>query len=868
MSTARYGHLVLAAILVVGCGDGGGSDGDGACPEFDPWETGGDGAPVSSPPPAGEARAGRITSEADVPTGVKNQAEVGDFMLRNSKVLFVIEDMGSSDGYNPFGGEIVHADLVGTDGEPLGLNNFGESFHGLAARLLDPTSVSVIADGSDGTEAIVRVVGEVVNMPLLDVGFGIIFFVSDGVTYSADYVLGPDAEFLEVRFNVRNPLDQRAYPNLHIVGTIQGDGLVEWTPESGFDKSGMSGEHLLYGHVGEEIGYAWMNPDGTTLQQVIVESGMLVAERGEDLDMEPCDEQVLGMVRLVVAGGGAESLLGAARRVQGEAEPDATTFELSVEGGGDASLARVHVTDPSGTYLTSVIADGEGVWSAGLVHGDYLATAVLDGHPPARDVAFTVPAPGSSVDIAIPQAGTVAYSAVDGDGAAVPVKLVVFADDPPDPLPASFGEKEYPGGASTYVFDVTGSGSFTLPPGGYSVTASRGFEYEIDTRSFSVTAGSETTVDLTLGHVVDSTGMLCGDFHVHSYLSPDSWDDRGEKVRAAIAEGVEILASTDHEWVADYAPDVEAEGLQALIYGLSGEELTTFAYGHFNVYPQTVMDDEPNDGAIVWYYRDAPDIFAEVRTDPIDPVLQINHPRSESFQGYFTHLGLDPAEGTIRRSENWTTDFDAVEVFNSDDIENEWEVVLDYFGLLNMGLKLAATGTSDTHDYVGDEIGYARTCLIVGHDAPADLSHEAVRDTVKAQKAVVSGGILVTVEGPSGELPGDVIDASGGTADIHVVVQAPLWIDADELRVFVDGAETHTITLDSTTEDPTNPVVRYDDTITVSTADGADGWVLCAAQGEEEMDPVAVGRRPFGMTNPLYLDADGDGEIAPRLTPP
>ncbi len=861
--------IAIVCIALSACGSGGGdSDADAACPEFDPWRTGDDGADVSVPPPAGEARAGRISSPGDVPPGVKNKAEVGDFMLRNGRVVFVIEDGGPSDGYGPFGGEIVHADLVGPDGEPLGNNLFGESYHGLAARLLDPQSVTVLSDGSDGGEAVVRVVGEVVNMPLLDVGFSVIFDVNDGATYSADYVLGPDDEYLEVRFNVRNPLARLTYVNLFMFGTVQGDGLMNFTDDGGFDESTRGGRHALYGHVGEDISYGWMNPDGGTLQQVITESGMFIGEKGDMLGIEACTTEVVGMIRLVVAGGGAESLLAARRRIEGVDEPASSTFSVSVVGGGDAAGARVHVTDAAGGYVTSIIAGESGIFTAGLAAGDYLATAVLDGHPPLRDEPFSVPAGGADVDLAIPQAGTVDYTVVDDAGTPSPAKLIVYQDPTPSQLPAMFGEKEYPRHASLVLFQTAGSGSFFLPPGDYAVTTSRGFEYEIDEQDITVSAGAATALDVTLDHVVDSTGIMCGDFHVHSVHSADSSDPRRMKLEAAVAEGLEILASTDHEWTADYAPDVEAAGLQGLIHGLSGEELTTFAYGHFNVFPQTVRPDQPNGGAIDWYYREAPEVFAEVRTDPYDPVLQINHPRSESFQGYFTALGFDPADGSVGHPERWSPDFDAMECFNSKDFNAEIDAVLDWFALLSMGMSVAVTGNSDSHDLVGDELGYCRTCMIFGHDDPSALTHEAVRDAIKGMRAVVSGGILVTAEGPAGEGPGDVADAPGGSADVHVLVQAPLWIDVDVLRVFVDGIETETITLDDTTADPANPVVRYDDTLTVSTADGADGWVVVEAEGDVEMDPVVLGRLPFGVTNPIYLDADGDGEILPRLSIP
>jgi hypothetical protein len=495
---------------------------------------------------------------------------------------------------------------------------------------------------------------------------------------------------------------------------------------------------------------------------------------------------------------------------------------------------------------------------------------VLDGHPVLGDVPFTAGGSGTHVALEIPQAGTVAYTVADGAGDPVPAKVMFFPDVAPDPLPPSFGERTFPGAAATYVFDPSAAGSLALPPGDYTVVAARGTEYEIDEQALTVAAGTETGVDLVIDHSVDSTGMLCGDFHVHSEYSPDSSDRRGDKVRAAAAEGVEILVSTDHEWVADYQVDVEAEGLTAWVHGVPGEELTTYDYGHFNVYPQTVRTDLPNRGAIDWYYREPRDVFDEVHADPLDPVLQVNHPRSGPALGaYFNACGFDPVEGTVSHPELWSTDFEALEVWNGEDFRSqEGGTDADWFALLDMGLRFAATGNSDTHDLLWSEIGFPRNCLVVGHDDPARLTHADVRDAVKAMKVVVSGGILVLAEGPGGEGPGEIADAPGGLADIHVIVQAPTWMAADRLRVFVGGSEVATITLDGSTADPTNPAVRFDDTIAVATVDGEDGWVVVEAEGDSPMDPVTVGRLAFGVTNPIFLDADGDGTITARRPPP
>ncbi len=870
-ATRRLTFAMLAGLAAVAC-SGGEGGGDDTCSAFPPWQTGDDGADVSIPPPGGQARAGRIRTADAVPHGLKNQAQEGDVMLRNGRVLFVIEDDEQSDGYQPFGGGIVFADLVGPDGEPQGRNNFGESFHGLSISLLEPDSVTVLADGSDGGEAVVRVVGEMRNMPLLDVAFSFMFVTNHGARYILDYVLGPDSSFLEIRFHIRNPHPSPdfRYVNLLIFGAIMGDGQALFTPEGGFDLDALSGAHDLYGHVGEGISYAWMDAQGGRLRYVMEESKILVGDKGADIQIERCSEVTVPVIRLLVTEGGAEALLAGARRVRGEEEPPGTQFLLSVQGGGDPSAARVHVTTVDGAYVTSITRDAGGAWTAGLEPGDYLATVALDGHPAVLDQPFAVTPAGASVDVTIPQAARVTTSVADGDGSAVPAKIMFFPDAAPAPLPPGFGEKRYPLSATVTLFDPWAAATVLLPPGGYSVVASRGYEYEIDEQEITAEAGSDTTVDLVIEHAVDSTGMLCGDFHVHSEYSPDSSDTRGAKVSASAAEGVEILASTDHEWTADYQVDIEAEGLQAWVHGVPGEELTTYDYGHFNVYPQTIRTDRPNQGAIDWYYRTPPDVFGEVHSDPLEPVLQINHPRSStSLGGYFNACGFDPVEGTLGHPDMWYGDFEAVEVWNGDDFRRqEEETVVDWFALIDMGLRFAAMGNSDTHELLWSEIGYPRSCLLVGHDEPVTLTNVQVRDAVKAMRVIVSGGILVTAQGPGGEGPGEIADAPSGTADIHVRVQAPTWVSAERLRVFVGGEETATITLDGSTADPSNPAVRFDDVLVIATPGGLDGWVVFVAEGDATLDPVTVGQRPFGVTNPIFLDADGDGSITPRRPPP
>ena len=85
-----------------------------------------------------------------------------------------------------------------------------------------------------------------------------------------------------------------------------------------------------------------------------------------------------------------------------------------------------------------------------------------------------------------------------------------------------------------------------------------------------------------LAHSVASTGVMCGDFHIHAMYSADSSDPVVYKVKGAIADGLDIPISSEHAWVTDFQPEVVKLGRGRMTEGqedmftilrLSGESL-------------------------------------------------------------------------------------------------------------------------------------------------------------------------------------------------------------------------------------------------------------------------------------------------------
>ena len=90
--------------------------------------------------------------------------------------------------------------------------------------------------------------------------------------------------------------------------------------------------------------------------------------------------------------------------------------------------------------------------------------------------------------------------------------------------------------------------------------------------------------------------------------SNDSGDDSLDKVRQAVADGVELPVRSDHEWVGDFAAEITALGVEKFAKGIGSIELTSMElWGHMGVFPLTPDATKPNAGAPHWQTWPTPD---------------------------------------------------------------------------------------------------------------------------------------------------------------------------------------------------------------------------------------------------------------------
>ncbi len=850
MSRNAYARLIVCVVLAA-CGDDSPS-----CPlAFSDGDPDGHADPLGAT--SGEARAGRIRGDQlpAVPSGLVTWKD-GDFVLANDKVALVIEDAGDSDLYDPWGGRPVGLAAV-EGGKLVRPSNFGEVFFLTGRSSIVTEAVTVLADGSDGGPAIIRARGKLHPIPFFENLIGIVYKDQyTDIEAAIDYELAPGADHVDIRMHYASARNEvtKVPSTLHAVMFAGRTSPVPFQPDHGFDQT-LSG--APYVALPEDGATSWgYVPGEGTLGSSISASGFLGAF-SPGFEIPSCGTTERLHAKLVIGGPGLDGVVAAMDRMLGTADREITG--TVTRDGVPVPGIHVHALDATGQhYYNRGFTDATGTFR---VHVPAGADVQLETYTRADGLkAFPAGAGTGPVSLTLPPTGSIHVVATD-DGNPVPARVQILTTVPA--VPGKYGELSIAGGRLDIAFPEHGDVTLPAPPGTYEVVVSRGYEYELFQQTVTVTAGVTTQVAAPLEHVVDTTNIQCGDFHVHTWRSNDSGDNSIEKVRQAVADGVELPIRSDHEWVADFSAEIAELGVEAFARSIGSVELTSFEiWGHMGVFPLTPDPSQPNNGAPMWQTFPTatkldtpfqtlapPVVFDAVRARPESPVVIINHPRGPT--NYFGYVGYDPATGLASSASDWDTKFTLLEVFNNSSWQNNRSGnVNDWFGLLKAGRRVFAVGSSDSHELSSSPVGYPRTCIQLGTDDPRQVTPNLVRDQLVAGHATVSGGIYVEAKlGTAG--PGDTVTGAGSPMSLDVTVQAASWVDVDEIEVVVDGQSIDKITVMPGDADPQNPAIRWQGQIPVQ-VQAVGGFVVVAAYGNKSLEPVHD-KAPFGMTNPIFV---------------
>ena len=530
----------------------------------------------------------------------------------------------------------------------------------------------------------------------------------------------------------------------------------------------------------------------------------------------------------------------------------------------------------------------QGWFTGTLEPGSYSLKVVVDGIASSDFTDFEiVSGQTTTLNLTAPSPGRIAVLTVDSRGARIPSKATavstydpqfaglntrtflfdleageefrstdIIPDDPNDPSTLEYIE-------AVGFGDSDGIAQLSVRPGTYEVFSSRGPEYDVASSFVTVRAGKTETIEHRLTQVVDTSGWVSLDSHVHSVGSIDSGMNLDDRVAALAAEGIELPVSTDHNFVTDYLPAVLRNDLATWMRPIVGLEMTTLESGHFNGFPLEPVPGAITRGSFEWADRRPDQIFEDIRDlgslAREDTLVQVNHPR-DNILGYYGQYSRDalsaeqkpfdfldqftsptgpafqqpgPTPGTTVTT--FSDDYDIIEILNG---KLYWEIhhyrvpeelpsgelppeippvgsilrdsdgdvafpgaVDDWFNLLNLGHRYIGVGTGDSHSGF-DEPGQFRTMVYVGNDLPQSVSDQHLVDALRSRRVVSTNGPLVDfwIENPQDGVMGQTVQASGATVTLHYTLTSAPWISVGRLNIYRNGVIAMSTTTDLETD--------------------------------------------------------------------
>ena len=464
---------------------------------------------------------------------------------------------------------------------------------------------------------------------------------------------------------------------------------------------------------------------------------------------------------------------------------------------------------------------------------------------------------GAQVEVSVTDAET---------GAAMPCRLTVTRKDGTlQPLRAEPAEAVAV--RIGVVYTRNGRATLSLPPGDYQLHAGRGFEWSVETAAVSAKEGAVMPVALKLRREVDTNGWIAADSHIHTVTHSGHGDATiDERMLTIAGEGIELAVATDHNHHTDYAPSAASMCVADRFTPVIGNEVTT-KHGHFNAFPiqpgAKVVDVKEDDWS---------KLLPNIRATPGVQVITLNHPR-DVHSGFIPLGGVqfNPKTGKHRQAN--ALDIDAMEVITSGAMQSDIHLLYrDWFALLNRGHRIAAVASSDTHDVNRFILGQGRTYVAAKDADPANLDLDEVWRSYQEGRLLVSLGLLVQLEVQDRFGVGDLATGLPERIKVEALVSGPAWVQADHIELYANGQviREQKIADDHRAGEKARitweiPKPSHDvHLVVIATGPGVTEPFWEIPQPYQPTSKTFTSR-VIGSTNPVWVDADGDGRFESAL---
>jgi hypothetical protein len=825
--------------------------------------------------------------------GLDALVSVGDVVLRNDRVVAVIDAIEHPHYVAPTGGNLL--DLAASDGSGDSLTHMFQAVGLLPDDTVAYDRLSIdVGDGLAAVEVRGRLAGKpdarVVTRyelrpcePGLRVRTEIVNGRDDAETWALvdawywsgrqalPFAPGPGAGFEQEGF--RSPLRDSWQRQAYFAAAAHAD------PAMGYGEVACVGE--LFGFHGEQLSAVGPEPRVVPSRDVEIFERFIAVAPGRSVSA-PID--TLLEVRRQLRREPYTTLEGRVEIDGGGLVTGEARITLRIEEGSVGSVASAR------TPWTQVTPAADGTWTARVPAGrDYVVIADAFGREVER-VAVRADGERTSVPaLAIAAAASVDLTVTIDGQADHALVFVVAADE----VTEEASRARLLGGLATcapllgsptggspacdraLVFDTA---RLELPPGHWELVATAGPFATLAREEVTLAAGEEARVSFALRTLeVAPDATLSADFHVHGAASFDSTVPEIDRVQAFLAARIDVIAATDHDVVWDYEAGRRhwnADERVRLLVGLEATGHILFdlvpgaplpqVIGHWNVWPLRFDVEAPYRGA-PWDELAEPGMlmtrFVEAGWPEETGVVQLNHPWAPSQVGrdlgFPRAVGVDAREplprsdlegydgsgpGLVLRTPPGArfgnADYHTQEVMNGTENEDLLPYRAYWFYLLNQGIVRAGTANSDSHSLVDSVLGTPRT-LVTTEQSVSGLDEVRFNAAVRQGRMIGTNGPVVeaSIADRSGAERRPSVEAfvPGRTPMLSLRVSAAPWVPIDEVRIVVNGEVARTLSAELSQPPDAfgaEGIVRFEGEIALSELglDGTrDAWIVVEA---------------------------------------
>jgi len=186
---------------------------------------------------------------------------------------------------------------------------------------------------------------------------------------------------------------------------------------------------------------------------------------------------------------------------------------------------------------------------------------------------------------------------------------------------------------------------------------------------------------------------------------------------------------------------------------------------------------------------------------------------------------------------------------------------------LNRGYYFPLVGSSDSHLTDKKEPGYSRTYVYYEGGEGDHLEWSALAEAIKKGNSFTSNGPIVDFKIDNQYRPGDTLMALKGRVDVWVKVESAPWVSVDEVRIIVNGERKMVFTVQASEE----TLKKFEKKIGLYL--DRDAYIAVEVFGKKSLFPVLQEANrgyenatfPYALTNPVFIDVDGNGKYDPIL---